>query len=233
MTHRSSSKTPGFSLIELLVVIAVLGILAAILVPAIQSVRENANSAKCSQNLRQLAMGSQLFGKDHDGMIVPWRYRPKGDNGGTAYWEESLSPYLDIPVSESKAEVPNTSVLLCPTEQENGKGETVYFEDGYHTNYSINLHIAWNQPGNPEGKSHPVFKKGYFHRMTDPAKTYLFIDLFGSGGGGFWMGPNLVYPHQGRVNVAYVDGHVEAKTEAEMQEYLDDPKHIFWMGTNP
>ncbi|MGE9290410.1 MAG: type II secretion system protein [Puniceicoccales bacterium] len=231
MTHRSSSRLFGFSLVELLVVISVLGLLAAILVPAINSVRAKAESAKCSNNLRQLSAGAQLFGKDHGGMIVPWRYYPPESPGSLVYWEKSLSPYLEIPESESVDEVPKTSVLLCPTDSENKNGDTEYFENGYHTNYSINLHLAWNEPANPAGGAHSTFNKGYYHRLEDPAKTYLFIDLFGGGGGGHWMGSSLMYPHEGRVNIAYMDGHVESKTEEEMQEYLNDPQHVFWRGT--
>lgn len=59
----------GFTLIELLVVIAIIGVLIAILAPAIASTRERSQIAACMNNIRQITLAAFMYADDHDAVI--------------------------------------------------------------------------------------------------------------------------------------------------------------------
>ena len=68
---RSEKRTSGFTLIELLVVIAIIGLLAALLLPAMGRARESANRTSCKSNLRQMGIIFTQFAGDNNGSF-PW-----------------------------------------------------------------------------------------------------------------------------------------------------------------
>lgn len=69
MKNHPSKPTKGFTLIELLVVIAIIGILSALLLPALARARAQGRRASCFNNLRQVSLAARLYMDDYDGAL--------------------------------------------------------------------------------------------------------------------------------------------------------------------
>ncbi len=96
-TTKKHNRQHGFTLVELLVVIAIIGVLVALLLPAVQSAREGARRATCLNNIRQLAIAALNYHtmKGHFATgLVPVDANAGNFAGGTNLWVEML-PYVE------------------------------------------------------------------------------------------------------------------------------------------
>lgn len=129
--HHSRRGTRGFTLIELLVVISVIGVLMALLLPAVQQAREAARRTQCRNNLHQLALALLNYEQSH--RIFPpgeihgdhpgaWAKHCDWD-GAIGIWENLILPYMDqapsynllnFTVWPQYLDVGNIEVLLRP-----------------------------------------------------------------------------------------------------------------------
>lgn len=83
-------KKRGFTLVELLVVIAIIGVLVALLLPAVQAAREAARRSSCSNNLKQIALAVHNYGDVHSQAFPAGEYQCCW---GT--WLVGIMPYIE------------------------------------------------------------------------------------------------------------------------------------------
>ncbi len=96
---RPQRAAAGFTLIELLVVIAIIGILVALLLPAVQRVRETARRLQCSNNLKQIGIALHNYHDTHQtlplSMVGPGGRSGGVDRTGFYSWLALLLPYVE------------------------------------------------------------------------------------------------------------------------------------------
>jgi prepilin-type N-terminal cleavage/methylation domain-containing protein/prepilin-type processing-associated H-X9-DG protein len=89
--NRRHCRPEAFTLIELLVVIAIIGILAAMLLPALSHARETARRASCTSNLKQVGIAMITFADDNKGRLPGWAQHPAFPSYAQPAWYEILN----------------------------------------------------------------------------------------------------------------------------------------------
>ena len=211
---RNNAKgNAGFTIIELLAVIGIIGILAALIIPTLNVVRQKSETVSCISNLKQIYIAATLYEAEHGGFLpLPFL---RGESPQEE-WTDKLPPYLLMQSMSSQAQVVPasrpTSVLICPTQ---------YRMNPQMVTYSMN-HQLGGESILPSRLQYPI-KRLAISAQQHPGHmpvSYSTIPYFMDG---FYISDKYQawrcmqhtngiasFPHNGCANICFLDGHIES-----------------------
>jgi prepilin-type N-terminal cleavage/methylation domain-containing protein/prepilin-type processing-associated H-X9-DG protein len=184
----------AFTLIELLVVVAIIGILAALLTPAIITAMQKGNQARCVGNLRSIGAAAGAWSAANNNQVLFQQEGNSGNtNGWTGFWMEKI---LD-----STTNALSNRLFRCPSDKSYGIGDKKSYACSSST-YNANTRQGFVYPA-----------------VLEASKKIIVIDSVVGGGcvireAEFYstdvnVSAKISFRHFGRANALFADGHVE------------------------
>lgn len=209
-----SRRTGAFTLIELLVVIAIIGILAALLLPALSASQKRAKRIACINNLRQIGIAFNLFANEHSGKFPA--QVSTNDGGSLEYaaagYQINGRFYFAykhfLPVA---GELGAPQLLACPADLDRWPATSFSLFDNRNLSYDIGLRA---DPGIPA--TILACDRNLVGHRDDGHPDIVQLKLASDPSAGGW----LFGLHEGKGNLLFSDGHVEESSAATVSSAI-------------
>jgi prepilin-type N-terminal cleavage/methylation domain-containing protein len=175
----------GFTLIELLVVVAVIGILAALLLPALARAKAAARRIQCINNEKQLATTWVMYTADNNDWLASNGQNDPPDPNRKLWVQGAFfnpadntnySLILDPKFALFGNYLHTTQLYLCPTDRDTVKIGTVSYPK--LRSYSLNAYLGWVGPWDTRmASNYRVFRKHSDITVSMPAGVFTFLDV--------------------------------------------------------
>ena len=216
--HTAARVRWAFTLIELLVVIAIIGVLAAMLLPALARAKDKANRASCLSNVKQIAMAMFMYVGESNGRYPPRMPDPPTNNTPypcmpcrTIDWRPYAVPYL------TGTNLTNSTVFICPTDY---GIPSVIAADPFNAANPRPARLAYFY-GSSFCLNTVMTRLGKETAVLQPADTFMGGEIWS------WHEPTAILGAQGKtkpIRVAYFcDGHATITSEASIQAQCSPP----------